>query len=186
MHNKGTFVCCFHLAYKYTVWTWKCIFLSVEEAYNLFSWTWQTSKAQRGSFSSASLIKTYKKLFLFSYQLMSQRVGFHFPCRCFEGDKISPPFARRIKYYVIWHESQMHTGAWSGLLVLHFSAVAATISTLVCFGPHLLMLFSMRQWQRERERPVIKNSLCSQGRLKTRGMAHKAVLLNASPGSSRN
>lgn len=27
MHNKGTFVCCFHLAYKYIVWTWKCIFV---------------------------------------------------------------------------------------------------------------------------------------------------------------
>lgn len=40
--------------------------------------------------------------------------AFSFSCRCFERDKFSPPFVR-IKYCVIWHESQMHTGAWSGL-----------------------------------------------------------------------
>lgn len=56
-----------------------------------------------------------KKLFLSTYQSMSQRVRFHFPCRCFKRDKFSSPFARRIKHCVIWHESQMHTGVWSGL-----------------------------------------------------------------------
>lgn len=116
--------------------------------------------------SLPSLIKTYKKLFLFSYQLMSQRVGFHFPCRCFERDKISPPFAR-IKCCVIWHESQMHTGVWSGLF-------GAPLQRCHCNNhhPHLFWAsfapcFLARGSNRERERPIIKNSLCSQGRLKT-------------------
>lgn len=95
-----------------------------------------------------------QKLFLFSYQLMPQRVGFHFPCRCFERDKISPPFARRIKHCVIWHESQMHTGASSALFGAPLQCRCNNCHPRLfwaSFAPCFLACSSDRKRERERD-----------------------------------
>lgn len=51
----------------------------------------------------------------YSFIIQCHRVPFHFPCRCFWETKKLPTICKENKYCVIWHESQMHTGAWSGL-----------------------------------------------------------------------